>query len=763
MFHYFDRVETDRGDALEGWQIELVDSADNETVIAIFADENSTPISTVSGIENRSVSDALGNFSLFVPDGTYNLRYYNDLGEFQRTIRFVPMFANIIDPSIIPSITAAADSASADAARAETAAGAAEASATSASASETSAADSANTASTAATNAAASAASAASDATTAALQATQTAIAAASSPGPDAQALLDGINAQGDLNKAILGSAVPALIDAFVENVSINGGIPGRTYIPRFLIDEVGGQARLIAQIYDTELGEPVAYGGLTESSGWDRVVPRSFTIWGISAGSVLNNSSLARFVGLSATFWLNPAAADFTQNVNTLAQTDASVTRINTNRILNREQVRDMILNMDPIEEELITVGASGADFTRVQDAIASLARPGPESGRGQFPYTLRCGPTHQIRIRVIDTGHTEEWIDNDVDQGGGTILAQGMLMQMGMILELAEDTTLFVNGGNVNGVGCPLFESSFGGVIIGPSSARLEQRGDGYVIHNDANNAITVPSLVGDPFQFFQIVRRFYGPEIWAHAGHDDWLVGRGISADDYEVFEPSRMTREAGSTTTSAFYGCHTSPANANGGGIKRGRIFVRDVIANDAEMNGPAFAFTTLPTDTAQTIQHEITFSNADIDNAAASVQYILKRYTGDGATALDGLSDVDLTTTPPTDGQGLVYDASDETWKPGSGANALGWTGGSYNAGTGVVTFSSDDGLGFSTGDLRGAQGDIGPQGVQGIQGIQGIQGVQGDAGPPLTVSVLTQAAYDALGTPDASTFYVING
>ncbi|MCJ8335735.1 MAG: hypothetical protein MJH10_16105 [Epibacterium sp.] len=594
---------------------------------------------------------------------------------------------------------------------------------------------------------------------------------AASTSATETAALLAGAEVQSALNKAILGSAVPALIDAFVEDVSINGGIPGRTYIPRFLIDEVGGQARLTAQIYDTELGEPVAYGGFTESGGWDRVVPRSFTIWGISAGSVLNNSSLARFVGLSATFWLNPAAADFTQNVNTLAQTDASVTRINTNRILNREQVRDMILNMDPIEEELITVGASGADFTRVQDAIASLARPGPESGRGQFPYTLRCGPTHQIRIRVIDTGHTEEWVDNDVDQGGGTILAQGMLMQMGMILELAEDTTLFVNGGNVNGVGCPLFESSFGGVIIGPSSARLEQRGDGYVIHNDANNAISIPALIGDSYQTFQIVERFEGPEIWAHAGHNDWMVGRGISDDEFRIFAPSKMTREVGSTTSSAFYGCHTSPANANGGGIKRGRIFVRDVIANDAEMNGPAFAFTTLPTDTAQTIQHEITFSNADIDNAAASVQYILKRYTGDGATALDGLSDVDLTTTPPTDGQGLVYDNSDQTWKPGdvggggggAGQDGLGWTGGSYNAGTGVVTFSSDDGLGFSTGDLRGAQGDIGPQGVQGIQGIQGIQGVQGDAGPPLTVSVLTQAAYDALGTPDASTFYVING
>lgn len=37
----------------------------------------------------------------------------------------------------------------------------------------------------------------------------------------------------------------------------------------------------------------------------------------------------------------------------------------------------------------------------------------------------------------------------------------------------------------------------------------------------------------------------------------------------------------------------------------------------------------------------------------------------------------------------------------------NGTDGLGWTGGSYNSGTGIVTFTSDDGLGFSTTDLRG--------------------------------------------------------
>lgn len=42
-----------------------------------------------------------------------------------------------------------------------------------------------------------------------------------------------------------------------------------------------------------------------------------------------------------------------------------------------------------------------------------------------------------------------------------------------------------------------------------------------------------------------------------------------------------------------------------------------------------------------------------------------------------------------------------------------GTDGDGFTGGSYDGGTGIVTFTSNDGLGFSTGDLRGADGTNG--------------------------------------------------
>jgi hypothetical protein len=55
----------------------------------------------------------------------------------------------------------------------------------------------------------------------------------------------------------------------------------------------------------------------------------------------------------------------------------------------------------------------------------------------------------------------------------------------------------------------------------------------------------------------------------------------------------------------------------------------------------------------------------------------------------------------------------------------NGTNGTGFTGGSYNSGTGVVTFTSNDGLGFSTGDLRGADGANGTDGADGADGADG--------------------------------------
>ncbi len=76
----------------------------------------------------------------------------------------------------------------------------------------------------------------------------------------------------------------------------------------------------------------------------------------------------------------------------------------------------------------------------------------------------------------------------------------------------------------------------------------------------------------------------------------------------------------------------------------------------------------------------------------------------------------------------------------------AGADGLGWTGGSYDETTGVVTFTSDDGLGFVTGDLRGADG-TGAGTVTSID-VAGGTGIDSTGGP-ITASGTITVALDA--------------
>jgi hypothetical protein len=98
-------------------------------------------------------------------------------------------------------------------------------------------------------------------------------------------------------------------------------------------------------------------------------------------------------------------------------------------------------------------------------------------------------------------------------------------------------------------------------------------------------------------------------------------------------------------------------------------------------------------------------------------------------------------------------EALIADAIDIRGAAGTdgddGADGDGWTGATYNAGTGVLTFASADGLGFVTGDLRGPQGDAGADGTDGTDGTDG-DGFTGGSYNSGT-GVITFASADGLG------------
>jgi hypothetical protein len=89
-------------------------------------------------------------------------------------------------------------------------------------------------------------------------------------------------------------------------------------------------------------------------------------------------------------------------------------------------------------------------------------------------------------------------------------------------------------------------------------------------------------------------------------------------------------------------------------------------------------------------------------------------------------------------------QGLNYSDGDD------GDDGKGWTSGAYNPSSGVVTFSSDDGLGFSTQDLRGAPGTPGSDFQYSDFTTEQLAYLKGERGDAFEYSDFTQAQLDLL-------------
>lgn len=75
MYHYFNKIENRAGEGLTGYFVRAVDRSTLQAV-AIYSDENGTPISSASEYDNLAKTDDLGNVSFYVEPGTYNLDIY---------------------------------------------------------------------------------------------------------------------------------------------------------------------------------------------------------------------------------------------------------------------------------------------------------------------------------------------------------------------------------------------------------------------------------------------------------------------------------------------------------------------------------------------------------------------------------------------------------------------------------------------------------------------------------------------------------------
>lgn len=91
MHHFFEAITNTSGQSLIGYFARVIDPGTLNTV-TLSADDNGTPIITVSGVANMGVTDEYGNLSFYVEPGTYHLDIYaSDSTTFVYRVSNVPM------------------------------------------------------------------------------------------------------------------------------------------------------------------------------------------------------------------------------------------------------------------------------------------------------------------------------------------------------------------------------------------------------------------------------------------------------------------------------------------------------------------------------------------------------------------------------------------------------------------------------------------------------------------------------------------------
>lgn len=89
MFHYFNNFTNTNGDALVGYWVRALNA--DGSVQPIYADENETPIVSVSGVANTAVTDSEGNYDFFIEPGIYTLSFLDSTEIPLKSIRYVTM------------------------------------------------------------------------------------------------------------------------------------------------------------------------------------------------------------------------------------------------------------------------------------------------------------------------------------------------------------------------------------------------------------------------------------------------------------------------------------------------------------------------------------------------------------------------------------------------------------------------------------------------------------------------------------------------
>jgi hypothetical protein len=344
-----------------------------------------------------------------------------------------------------------------------------------------------------------------------------------------------------------------------VEDLAIDFGVPGRTYVLNYRSDTAGSTRRLQFFLYDPVRGANVAVWTAQKDYDWSSEVPESVYLSGASLGGVRSDFSL-QYTGVGCTIFLKPGSIQFNRGASAFTTTAAG--GINPNRVWSSEETERRILTGQGVRNKVRTFG-TGGDFASLKLAVDSLLNPNLGTAdnvqRAWWPFSDLCTPAHQWTLQAMP-GHSEV---KPAVIPSGVSFARGILCWMGMTIRLRSDTS--IKGETTGGTATYAIDYNLGGRIIAEPGALVWADSD-VAVHQDAANALFIPSSanVADKTagqQFFRIIGLIEGGRYKSNL--QAWSCG---TSDGQRIIFRGCIFETTGSGTN---WATHTSPSNVSAG--------------------------------------------------------------------------------------------------------------------------------------------------------------------------------------------------
>lgn len=344
-----------------------------------------------------------------------------------------------------------------------------------------------------------------------------------------------------------------------VEDLVVDFGVQGRTYVLNYRSDTAGSTRRLQFFLYDPVRGANVAAWTDQKDYDWSSEVPESVYLSGAALGGIRSDYGI-QYTGAGCTVFIKPGSVQFNKGASAFTTTAAG--GINPNRVWSPEETERRIMNGQGLRNKLRTYGPGG-DFASLKLAVDSLLKPGLGSPdnvqRSWWPFSDLCTPAHQWTLQAMP-GHSEV---KPAVIPSGVGFARGILCWMGMTIRLRSDTV--IKGERTGGVDTYAIDFNLGGRIIMDPGA-LIWADSGVAVHQDAANALSVPSVANGAdktagTQFFRIIGLLVGGRY--RSTLQAWSCG--ISDGQRLVFRECIFE----TTGTGTNWSTHTSPNNLTAG--------------------------------------------------------------------------------------------------------------------------------------------------------------------------------------------------